>query len=172
MVWNCKFCFFSCERKSAILRHYRLMHANYCRLSSLPCLHRACLYSFRTFGDLKKHLLDCHDLNGNVKLRRIISFIVCSHCNFKHSNAKEYMKHLRKHLQQHVTVECPYKSCSCKSNISSTFRSHEARVHTVMGLNEFKEDLLNKASGSSAGMDEISEEQVYDANDNNMQEQH
>ena len=68
MQWTCKYCTFYAEKRSYLLKHYRLKHGCHTRISPLPCLHKECLCTFKSFNALKVHLSTWHtqkDL-GNV----------------------------------------------------------------------------------------------------------
>ena len=60
MQWTCKYCTFCAEKRSYLLKHYRLKHGCHTRISPLPCLHKECLCTFKSFNALKVHLSTWH----------------------------------------------------------------------------------------------------------------
>lgn len=73
----------------------------------------------------------------------------CPVCTFRQPFIERQMFiHLRGHLKKKETVPCPFKDCSFKTNVYSTFNAHKCRdhqnstnydesiVHSVMNINQ------------------------------------
>jgi len=60
MIWKCKYCAFSCEKRAQLFKHYRLKHGSYARTEPFPCLHQECLCTFKSLNALKVHLSRIH----------------------------------------------------------------------------------------------------------------
>lgn len=60
MQWTCRFGNLTCEKRGQLLKHYRLKHGGYTRTSPLPCVHKECLCTFKSFNALKVHLSRVH----------------------------------------------------------------------------------------------------------------
>lgn len=50
--------------------------------------------------------------------------------------------HLRTHLKQHETVECPFKNCHYHTNVYSSFNTHRSRCHPDCDISGFKSDII------------------------------
>lgn len=137
-MWKCKLCTFSSAIKVYLLRHYRLHHGQYSTVSPLPCLHHNCMCTFSSFNALKIHMSRVH--RPNVVDRRVagndshgmvnMSAFHCPLCDFKQPfDERAMFFHLRGHLKLRQTVPCPFRDCTFKSNVYSTYNSHKCREH-------------------------------------------
>ena len=68
LQWTCKYCTFCAEKRGYLLKHYHLKHGCHTRISPLPCLHKECLCTFKSFNALKVHLTTWRTQNdlGNM----------------------------------------------------------------------------------------------------------
>ncbi|KAK0148422.1 hypothetical protein N1851_011247 [Merluccius polli] len=112
-MWKCKLCVFSSNLKIQLLRHYRLYHGQYSTVSLLPCLYNSCMCTFSTFNSLKVHLSRIHagkrKVDGDTTGHFIALFVI-----------------LNSHL---LREKCPFRACTFKTNVYSTFNAHRCREH-------------------------------------------
>lgn len=50
-------------------------------------------------------------------------------CSSKYVDVKGLVSHLSGHIQESVTVSCPFDGCSKTFNVKSSFSSHISRCH-------------------------------------------
>lgn len=94
MQWTCKYCTFCAEKRGYLFKHYRLKHT---QTSTLPCLYKDCLYTFKSFNALKVHLSMWHAQKDGGKGRKIT--FLCQLCDFvAPCNEVDFFTHLRRHL--------------------------------------------------------------------------
>ncbi|XP_060761703.1 uncharacterized protein LOC132891510 isoform X1 [Neoarius graeffei] len=162
MTWICKLCAAAFNTKSDLLTHYRLQHSHYSRISPLPCLYSDCICTCQTFPALKAHLSRCHPeqpVSHSLHSQGPVIF-KCPLCTFQQPLSQSAVfSHLRRHLKNHETVQCPYKDCSYATNVYSSFNTHQSREHQADLVADFQteiasEDPCNLASAS----EETSEE--------------
>lgn len=135
-MWKCKLCAFSSAIKVHLLRHYRLQHGQYSKVSPLPCLYNNCLCTFSSFNSLKIHMSRVHRPtekrvagSGRHGVVNSLAFH-CPLCDFKQPFVERDMfLHLRGHLKLKQTVPCPFRDCTFKTNVYSTYNSHKCREH-------------------------------------------
>lgn len=133
-MWKCKLCEFSSALKIQLLRHYRLYHGQYSTVSPLPCLNDNCVCTFSTFSSLKVHLSKVHSIKRvaveEAKDLNVNQAFHCPLCDFEQPFVENDMfVHLRSHLRKKEMVPCPYKDCSFKTNVYSTYNGHKCREH-------------------------------------------
>lgn len=146
MGYNCKFCLFSCEKRSIILHHYRIKHGTHGRLSSLPCVHATCCLVFKTFQDLRLHLSHNHNADGSIRRQVNTQLLTCSNCKGSERTIQDFLRHLRRHLRSWETVACPFKDCTFASNVAATFRCHQSRNHSRFEISDFKHEVVGGSS--------------------------
>ena len=135
MKWTCKFCNFASCKQKAIVNHYKDKHGR--GITGFSCIYPNCFTVFQSHVELVQHL-KCHKQGTSpiAKLR-------CELCSFSApSNIKHYFLHLKRHLMNRVTVNCPFVGCSFKSRVASTFTAHRSRHHQASTFNHFKPELI------------------------------
>lgn len=154
MEWKCKFCTASAGTRAGLLRHYRLQHSQFSRVSPLPCLYDSCICTFQSFNALKIHLSRFHKevtSGGLCQELQLGVVFTCPLCEFKQPFSEEaLLGHLRSHLRKHEMVTCPYKNCGYSTNVYSSFNTHKARAHAKSPPSEFCEDICSMNDGSEA----------------------
>lgn len=142
MQWTCKYCTFCAEKRGYLLKHYRLKHGCHTRISPLPCLHKECLCTFKSFNALKVHLSTWHtqkDL-GNVGE----TAFHCQLCDFVEPGSEaNFFTHLRRHLKLKQKVSCPFQGCNFQSNVYSTFNAHKSKEHQDHNKMAFKPEIVS-----------------------------
>lgn len=128
MQWTCKYCTFVSPKRGQLLKHYRLTHGGFTRISPIPCLHQECICTFKTFNALKVHLSRLHPHVTNEK--DDVQTFNCQVCEFNEPcSESDFFTHLRKHLKLMQKVQCPYLACDFVTNVYSTFNTHKSRNH-------------------------------------------
>lgn len=79
MLWNCKHCIFSANKRGLLLKHYRLKHGTFTLQQPIPCLHMDCLCSFKSFNALKVHLSVWHSQSDRQTSEPKVAF----HCQLR-----------------------------------------------------------------------------------------
>lgn len=142
MQWKCKYCFFSCEKRALLLKHYRIKHGSYARTTPFPCLHADCLCSFKSFNALKVHLTRSHSQHDGEQTsvsKESQLIFHCPLCEFKEPcTESEFFTHLRQHLKRNEKVQCPFNDCNFESRIYSTFNAHKFKEHQLSSQRKLK----------------------------------
>lgn len=142
MQWKCKYCFFSCEKRALLLKHYRIKHGSYARTTPFPCLHADCLCSFKSFNALKVHLTRSHSQHDGEQTsvsKESQLIFHCPLCEFKEPcTESEFFTHLRQHLKRNEKVQCPFNDCNFESRIYSTFNAHKCKEHQLSSQRKLK----------------------------------
>lgn len=141
-MWLCKTCGFKAEKRTELLRHYRLKHGIVSHGQTVPCLYTDCPCSFKTFNALQTHLSRQHP--DVLTTNKLISFqcVLCSSGFF--NSESQYFEHLGSHLRRFEVVACVFQNCSFSTNIYSTFATHRHRKHSPHCLDDFKTEILKK----------------------------
>lgn len=130
MQWNCKYCNFTCEKRGKLLKHYRLKHGGYTRALPLPCLHKDCPCTFKSFNALKVHLSRAHSLSKDHLTDARKNVFQCQLCDFREPcTEKDFFSHLRTHIRMCQKVQCPYMDCDFKTSVYATFNAHKSKNH-------------------------------------------
>ncbi|XP_059905303.1 uncharacterized protein LOC132455458 [Gadus macrocephalus] len=166
MIWNCKLCAGSFTSRIQLFRHYRLQHSHYSRISPLPCLYTDCICTFQTLNALSTHLSRYHTAQSSSCAEQSQGTVLfkCSLCTYQQPFSKsDVFSHLRKHLKNHETVTCPYKDCSYRINVYSSFNSHKSREHQEGLASDFQTDIVsedphNLQASISEGTSDLHEE--------------
>jgi hypothetical protein len=90
--------------------------------------------TFSTFNSLKVHLSRIHagkrKVDGDTTGLIVKRAFHCPVCDFEQPFAeRELFIHLRGHLRKKETVPCPFRACTFKTNVYSTFNAHRCREH-------------------------------------------
>ena len=135
MKWSCKFCSFATYNEKTIVNHYKDSHGRGRR--GFSCIYPNCLTVFQTHVDFAQHLKE-HKKGSNP-----VAKIRCELCAFSApTNIKQYFLHLKRHLRNRETVNCPFAGCSFKSRVFSTFTAHKSRYHCTSKFQDFRPDLV------------------------------
>lgn len=127
-----------------MLEHYRLHHGNVSSVSPLPCLYEDCICTFQSINALKIHLTRLHTQTAvrSVNHMECVSFI-CPVCGLTQPfSDKTLLSHLRTHLKQHETVDCPFRNCQYSTNVYSSFNAHKSRNHPDGDVSDFKDEII------------------------------
>ena len=113
----------------------------------LMALYTNCPCKFKNWNSLHTHLHRTHkDTEAPTDEIHIVTFtcLLCG-CNDL-ATEKTYYEHVYTHLKNNETVQCMFKLCNFESNVSSTFRSHKHRLHSVCTIEDFKDTIVTKWS--------------------------
>lgn len=152
MEWKCKLCAVSSDTRAQLLRHYRLQHSHFSRVSPLPCLYDSCICTFQSFNGLKIHLSRFHKdfrrSGASDAAQAGHAIFSCPMCEFKQPFSEATLfSHLRGHLKNHKMVTCPFKNCSYQTNVYSSFNTHKSRTHA--GSSDICDDLVSTEDESA-----------------------
>lgn len=137
----CRHCKFSHPDLKELLKHYRLHHWHHVD-GLLQCVFIDCVCTFKTKSALKTHLSRSH-LQSQPKRRKDCATIKCDICEFNEvCDEKTFFNHLTGHLNDKISVTCPFINCTHKATIPGTFRSHRSRSHKNQSLKDFKPSVL------------------------------
>ena len=89
---------------------------------------------FSTLNSLKVHLSRIHagkrKVDGDTTDLTVKRAFHCPVCDFKQPFAeREMFIHLKGHLRKKETVPCPFRACTFKTNVYSTFNARRCREH-------------------------------------------
>lgn len=144
MQWACKFCNFTTDKRGNLHKHYRLKHGGLTRTSPLPCLHKDCVCTFKSFNALKVHLSKVHCQKSSTGYGEMAVFS-CQICDFREPCVEQdFFTHLHTHLRVQQKVQCPYQDCDFETSVFSTFRAHRSRNHHSKLIKPFKPDILSR----------------------------
>lgn len=131
MQWTCKHCIFSADKRGQLLKHYHLKHGSFTRQQPIPCLHRDCLCTFKSFNALKVHLSFWHSQSHIGQASKPTVAFHCQICEYlEPCTEAEFFTHLHSHLKRKQTVPCPYEGWHFQSNVYSMFNAHKSKVHS------------------------------------------
>lgn len=107
--------------------HYR-SHSNIPNIK-FPCGFSTCPKTFRTHNAFRTHMYRNHKFHtSNVEITQNLTCSVGT-CLKEFHFMGELKKHLKKHIQSGITINCPYESCSRQYSHYSSFCSHVSRIH-------------------------------------------
>lgn len=148
MEWKCKLCTALFQSRVGLLRHCRLQHSIFSRVSTLPCLYDDCICSFQSFDALKAHLSRVHSSAERLDRENHAGIYTCHICNFKHPFSPAVLfGHLRAHLRKHELVTCPFRNCRYCTNVYSSFNAHKSRAHG--DSSDFKDGVVSEQTDST-----------------------
>lgn len=128
---QCRYCTFSNSDTEALVKHYRLCHAQGHKETNWPCLYSDCVCSFRTQGALKSHLSRCHTRRTCLSLKMF-------------AMKAYYFRHLKGHLRRHETLRCPFAGWEYKTNRLTNFASHSTRKHQTHTTNDLRNQVITE----------------------------
>lgn len=165
MIWKCKYCSVSYDKRALLFKHYRLKHGSYTRTEPFPCLHDDCLCTFKSMNALKVHLTRHHS-KSLVKQPSVCApdKFCCLSCGFAETCSEtEYMKHLyNAHLKVKHQVSCPYKGCNFNSNVYGTFKTHKSRFHKEQDWRCFKSEIIGSCGDDDDDENDLIQENMSD----------
>lgn len=144
------------NKRSELLKHYKLIHRHYGRGHLYPCTYSNCACRFKTWNSLLSHLSRNHPAQQAVT--KAVSTFTCHICGQNQlSTEREYFQHIYQHLKNKETVTCVFQNCEYKTNVYDNFKSHKYRklsgtVNTFKpGIGFVKEYCASIASDISDG---------------------
>ncbi|XP_073671210.1 uncharacterized protein [Paramisgurnus dabryanus] len=143
-MWTCKDCDASFQRRSVLLKHYRLDHKHHGRGHLYPCTYVNCPCRFKTWNALISHLSRGHPSKQQHQAVATVIYTchVCG-CN-QLSSDKEYFQHISVHLKNYETINCMFLGCSYETNIYNNFKTHKYRKHRHFRLEDFKPGVVEQ----------------------------
>lgn len=57
-------------------------------------------------------------------------------------NDTALFSHLRTHLKNNETVDCPYKNCNYRTNVYFSFNAHKSRSHLKCEVSDIKTEMV------------------------------
>lgn len=134
-MFLCLFCHASLESSSKYIEHLKF-HSNLTK--DLLCGYNGCNKKFKRLNTLRVHLLRKHH-RSREKLHKKISVgaansrgkFICTVqiCKKTLSNYKDFLKHLKNHIESSEAVECPFKGCVNTYYKIASFTSHISVKH-------------------------------------------
>ena len=120
----------------------------------MPCLHDSCICTFQSFNALKVHLSRFHKdtcrTDASEGAQGEHALFTCPLCEFKQPFSEATLfSHFRGHLKNHENVTCPFKNCSYRTNVYSSFNAHKSRTHA--GSLDICDDIVSTENESSPG---------------------
>lgn len=113
-----------------------------------------CTRAFRKFAAFKSHLYRDH--KGYQRSRKSDRFErtdttyrpICQieFCQIKCTNLKEFINHLKVHIEEGREIKCPFRGCEKKFGVKSTFASHMSRTHKNSTAEHINEAIFTNAS--------------------------
>ena len=133
-------------------------YVDHCRLHSnkpkvkLPCCFKNCIKMTSSYIGLRQHIIRDHaqaKINQrDVKFRDIELKLNCNilSCKYSVGDKHELVKHLKQHVREGMSVECPMKCCNKKYSVVSSFQCHLLRDHASWQSSDLKQGIV--ADGS------------------------
>lgn len=165
-----QYCTFCAEKRGYLLKHYRLKHGCHTRISQLPCPHKDCICTFKSFNALKVHLTKWHTQKEPRKASH--TKFHCQLCDFvEPCTDADFFSHLRRHLKLKQKVVCPYVGCNFASSVYSTFNSHRSKEHPIQIKTPFKPEYFSEKDLDEPLTDDVylPEDNVLDAEDSEFE---
>lgn len=132
------------------IEHQRL-HANNFNFS-FECPYSLCLSTFKQFKSLNAHVSN-HTVRRDQVVGNSVSF-KCPYCDGKVSTNMEYCKHLKEHLNNGLSVQCPFHFANCSR--TELFSSPDVfKVHLSQCHGGWRKDLSTTALEILGTQDEI-----------------
>ncbi len=128
----CNVCGFKCVSSTGYLKACRSQrHANngvflFCCLFFFSlCGHKDCCSKFSSFSSSAVHMSQTHpDTSTRRTWNRSVSVqLKCSFnfCSSEYADVKGLVSHLSGHIQESLTVTCPFDGCSKTFNVKTSF---------------------------------------------------
>ncbi len=147
MQWTCKFCNFTCDKRGQLLKHYRLKHGGYTRTSPLPCVHKECPCTFKSFNALKVHISRAHSqIDDHCDPTKYV--FQCQLCDFNEPCVEKICFHTYGTYPDAPKSTVPLQDCNFETCIYTMFNAHKSRNHDGRQIHsqlQFKPDILTKS---------------------------
>lgn len=132
-MYACKICGAELGSVKRFLQHCRI-HSNLPKLR-LHCCYRSCLKTSNSLSGLKMHV--SRDHNKPSLQQRLVTVggdglsLQCSvlSCTVTFASKTLLVKHLRQHIEEGLTIDCPIVHCHKKYNVTSSLSCHLSRDH-------------------------------------------
>lgn len=128
---TCNICEFKCVSLTEYLKHSRSdRHVNNV---FFLCGHKECGRKFSSFKCFAVHMSrtdpdtstrQTWNRSASVQLKCSLNF-----CTREYADVKELTCHLSDHIQEGLTVTCPFDACSKNFNVKTSFSAHISRCH-------------------------------------------
>jgi len=132
-MYTCKLCGLKLDNVRLYVQHCRV-HSNLPKLR-LPCCFSNCLKTSSSFTGLKMHMSRDHGRHGKGRsmvdilgVQETFDCCVVS-CLVKCTGRSNIIKHMRQHIKEGMTMNCPIKGCNKRYRIASSFSCHLSRDH-------------------------------------------
>lgn len=132
-VGLCNICKVTTRSVSEYVAHGR-RHRNQAN-SQFRCCFQGCRYIFSTFTALKVHITRKHRNQRHVEQSNRFHSVnvplkcAIAYCKKECSDLHAFLSHLKSHMNNGQTVECPYVSCKRRYHKKATFCVHLSRCH-------------------------------------------
>ena len=98
---------------------------------TFTCPVTKCQAKFAKFVSMKAHVSKCH---RHIEKIVVVSSCYKFHCpvfdcHYEADSEPKFLQHINKHLNENMTINCPFNSCPSKYNNQQSFRSHLFRKH-------------------------------------------
>lgn len=132
-MYHCKLCQHESYTIIGFTQHMKV-HSNVPNCS-FTCGVPDCSRAFKKFSAFKSHLYRDH--RGYQRYHRSVRFdqtdtaLTCQIevCHFTCTSLKDFIRHLKDHIDEGRAIKCPFKSCERTFSVKSTFASHVSRIH-------------------------------------------
>ncbi|KAG9281964.1 hypothetical protein AMEX_G546, partial [Astyanax mexicanus] len=132
-MYHCKVCNYESNAVVGFTQHMKL-HSNSPNCP-FACGVSECSRVFRKFAAFKSHLYRDHksyqrSLRSSA-YENIHRTLICQieFCQSTFTNLKEFVNHLKSHIQEGRKIKCPFRGCEKEFGVKSTFSSHISRTH-------------------------------------------
>jgi hypothetical protein len=173
---DCKICGAVLRNAKSYVEHCKV-HTNLPRLR-LPCCYPDCSKSVASYPALKLHIFRDHSKRQQINVQHDATNLHCSIplCKIISTSKMDFIRHLRLHIGEGRTVECPVRFCSRKYKVCSSFSCHLSRDHLNWTTSDLKSVVNSKTAiygcSSAAPIDQGCEK--FDAvmyNENNAEDE-
>lgn len=143
-MYYCKICGTGLKTVKQYVDHCKL-HSNLPKIK-LPCCFKNCLKTTLSYTGLRQHIGREHadkkliqrdaQFNNEIKLNcSILS------CKYVVTDRHELVKHLKQHIREGMSVECPINGCNKRYSVVMSFTCHLTRDHTNWQTSDLKRDI-------------------------------
>ena len=165
-MYKCHHCHYRSNSPKNYSSHYTIHR--YINNAKFPCGVPGCTREFRVYESFTSHLSRDHanyrlsqstterssdassetpcDYPENVCVEDAVDF-ACTHCEKTCEQYDALLAHLKEHIRNGDRVTCPFKDCTSKYGVISSFTSHLFRIHPSL---KHKPVASNSATGSKS----------------------
>ena len=137
-MYTCELCNYATESLRSFTFHFNF-HRNVANFH-FPCGVPGCTRTFKTYTNFRSHIYRDHKTFHKqvtvAKFKNVEAVLTChvTSCSKKCRDLIEFLAHLRGHIEDQVSVLCPFKNCERTYHNKKSFSSHLSRNHKTWSV--------------------------------------